>query len=95
MVKKWPFLSHQFSGFFSSKIEKVETEKIVIYDVTCDPIEHPQNDCLKLLFVKYVYVVAKKMTRNGCKMSNSHSCGIYLHSEYNFSIFDSYDMKSL
>jgi len=39
MVKKWPFLSHQFSGFFSSKIEKVETEKIVIYDVTCDPIE--------------------------------------------------------
>ena len=22
------------------------------------------------------------MTRNGCKMSNSHSCGIYMHSEY-------------
>ena len=33
-------------------------------------------------FVKYIYVVAKKMTRNGCKMSNSHSCGIYMHSEY-------------
>ena len=32
--------------------------------------------------MKYIYVVAKKMTRNGCKMSNSHSCGIYMHSEY-------------
>jgi hypothetical protein len=39
MVKKWPFLSHQFSGFFLQKLKKVETEKIVFYDVTCDPIE--------------------------------------------------------
>ena len=24
---------------FSSKLKKLETEKIVLYDVTCDPIE--------------------------------------------------------
>ena len=39
MVKKWSFMSHQFSGFFLQKLKKVETEKIVFYDVTCDPIE--------------------------------------------------------
>jgi len=35
MVKKWPFLSQQFSGFFLQKLKKVETEKNVFYD----PIE--------------------------------------------------------
>ena len=27
------------SGFFLQKLKKVETEKIMFYEVTCDPIE--------------------------------------------------------
>ena len=44
------------------------------YVVAFDPIrihthKAPQNDRLNLSFVKDIYVVAKKMTRNGCKMA--------------------------
>ena len=50
----------------------METEKFVFYD--------PQH----LSFVKDIYIVAKKMTRNGLKMANLYRCDIYMHSEYSY-----------
>ena len=79
MVKKWEFMSHKFSGFFLPKLKKIEQEKIVFYVIAFDPIEiqtrlAPQNDHQYLSFVKYIYVVGKKMTRNGRKMAKLKSC---------------------
>ena len=39
MVKKWPFMSHKFSGFFLPKLKKMETEKFVFNAVAFDPIK--------------------------------------------------------
>ena len=49
-------------------------EKNVFCVITVDPIEiqtysAPQNDRLKLSFVKGIYVDGKKVTRNGGKMA--------------------------
>ena len=81
-------MSHQFAGFFLQKLKKVETEKIVFYDVTCDQIEiltglAPPKWLSEANFCEIYLCGCQKMTRNGCKMSNSHSCGIYMHSDYN------------
>ena len=42
--------------------------------ITFEPIKiqtrsAPQNGCLNLSFVKYIYVIGKKLTKNGCKMA--------------------------
>ena len=65
MVKKWPFISHRFSGFFLPKLKKMETEKFVFNAVAFDPIKiwtclAPQNGHQHLSFVKDYNVVGKK-----------------------------------
>ena len=37
----------------------------------------PQNDHQNLNFVKDIYVVGKKMARNGCKMAKRKSCQFF------------------
>ena len=37
--KKWPFMSHRFSGSFLPKLKKMETEKFVFYAVAFDQIK--------------------------------------------------------
>ena len=51
----------------------------VIYVIAFDPIKIMtcwalQNDCQNLSFVKAIYVVGRKMTRNTRKMANSELC---------------------
>ena len=87
MTRNCPFFNHKFSGFSLPKLKKEETEKFWIYVVTFDPIQiqttlAPQNDNQQLSFVKDSYIVAKKMTRIGCKMANSYRCDIYMRSDY-------------
>ena len=65
MVKKWPFMSHKFSGFFLPKLKKMETEKFVFNAVAFDPIKiwtclALQNGHQHLSFVKNYNVVGKK-----------------------------------
>ena len=65
------------------------TKQFVIYVVDFDPIEilthlAPQNDCQHLNFVKDIYVVGKKMARNGCKMANAYCCDLYTASDYKY-----------
>ena len=65
MVKKWPFISHRFSGFFLPKLKKMETEKFVFNAVGFDSIKiwtclAPQNDRQHLSFVKDYNVVGEK-----------------------------------
>ena len=77
MVLKWPFLSHEFSIFFFTKLQKQEMTKIMFYDEAFDSnkiqaCKAHQNDCLKLNnFVKDINAIGQKMTRNGHKMANS------------------------
>ena len=52
---------------------KKETEILTLYAITFEQIKiqkrsTPQNECLNLSFVKNIYVVGKKMTRNGRKI---------------------------
>ena len=59
----------------------METEKFVFYVVAFDSIKiqtplAPQNDRQDLSFVKDIYVVGEKMTRNGGKMANTKLCVI-------------------
>ena len=51
----------------------------------------PQNDCQHLNFVKDIYVVGKKMARNGCKMANAYCCDLYTASDY--SSYNSYFIR--
>ena len=87
MVKKWPFMSHRFSGIFFPKWKKMETKKFVFYSVAFDPIKiqtclAPQNDCQQLSFLKDVSVVGKKMTRNDPKMAKLKGCIFYIELAY-------------
>ena len=55
------------------------TEKFVFYLVAFDPIKlytrlAPQNDHQHLSFVKDIYAVGEKMTRNGHKMAKLKGC---------------------
>ena len=55
----------------------------MIYIVLFDPIEiythlAPQNDHQHLSFVKDIYVVGKKVTKNGCKMAKLKSCLFFI-----------------
>ena len=59
----------------------MEIEKFVFYVVAFDSIKiqtplAPQNDRQDLSFVKDIYVVGEKMTRNGGKMANTKLCVI-------------------
>ena len=54
--------------------KKTETEAFVFCIITFEPIKikthsTPQNDRLNLSFLKDVYSVGKKMTKNGRKMT--------------------------
>ena len=76
MVAKWPFMSHNSSGFVFTKLQNTGSKKNVIYVVAFDPIKSQtcfasQNDHLNLFFVKGLKVVGEKMIRNGLKMANS------------------------
>ena len=75
MVIQWPFMSHNFTLFFLTKLQKMGT-KNVFYIIAFDLIKilrswASQNDHQILSFVKAINVVGKKMTRNSLKMPNS------------------------
>ena len=87
MVVKWPFMSQKFSLFFLTKLKKTETKNN--FDLSCsfDPIKirtrlAPQNVHQNLSFVKDIYVVCKKMTRNWRKILPKPICA--LHFRYVF-----------
>ena len=66
-------MSHKFSVFFLTKLQKTGNDKNVI-DFEPNKIQAcqaHQNDGLKLNFVKDINVVGQKMTREDCKMTNS------------------------
>ena len=67
----------------------METEKFVFFAVAFDPIKiqtcsAPQNDRPQLSFLKDMYVVGKKMTRNGSKKAKLKGSIFYIESEYNY-----------
>ena len=76
MVIKWPFMSHKFSLFFLTKLQKTGSKKM-FYVITFDLIKiirslkASQNDCHILIFVKAIYVVGEKMTKKSCKIVKS------------------------
>ena len=76
MVVKWPFVSRDFLAFFLTKLKKLEAKKM-FYDIVFDLIKiirslkASQNDCQILIFVKAIYVVGEKMTRNSGKIVKS------------------------
>ena len=51
----------------------------------------PQNDRQKLSFLKDIYVVGKKMTRNDPKMAKLKGCIFYIESEYRMQMKQTYD----
>ena len=69
-------MSHKFSIFFLTKLKKLEAKKM-FYDIVFDLIKiirslkASQNDCQILIFVKAIYVVGEKMTRNSGKIVKS------------------------
>ena len=73
MVVKWPFMSHKFSAFFLTKLQKTGKKVNNVFYVVALITNKiwtswaPQNDCQKLSFVKDINVVGEKMTRNGQK----------------------------
>ena len=73
MVIKWPFMSHKFSLFFLQNCKKLEAKKNVLchsFDLIkiIRSLKASQNDCQILIFVKAIYVVGEKMTRNSGKI---------------------------
>ena len=64
-------MSHEFSVFFLTKIQKQEMTNNVFYVVAIEACQAHQNDCLKLNFEKDISVDGQKMTREGCEMANS------------------------
>ena len=63
----------------------------MFYDIVFDLIKiirslkASQNDCQILIFVKAIYVVGEKMTRNSGKIVKSQSCPIHFRSEFSCS----------
>ena len=47
----------------------------------------PQNDRQHLNFVKYIYVIGKKIARNDCKMAKHKSCPFHFESEFILDLF--------
>ena len=84
-------MSQKFSGFFLPKLKKKnQKSKTVFYIEAFDMIEvqtclAPQNDHRNLSFVKDIYVVGNKMTRNGCKIAKVKGCLSYIEMEYTIS----------
>ena len=79
MVKKWPFLKLKFSGVFFPNWKTQFSIKFVIhaiafYKIKIETCLTPQNESQHLIFVQDIYVVGKKMTRNGCKLAKRKSC---------------------
>ena len=60
--------------FFPSKIEK----KTRIDSIGIQTHLAPQNDHQHLSFVKDIYVVGQKVTKNGCKMAKLKSCHFFI-----------------
>ena len=69
-------MSHKFSLFFLQNWKKLEAKK-KFYVITFDLImiirtlKASQNDSQILIFVKAIYVVGEKMTRNSGKIVKS------------------------
>ena len=84
-------MSQKFSGFFLPKLKKkIKNQKLCFIFEAFDLIEvqtclAPQNDHRNLSFVKDIYVVGKKMTRNGCKIAKVKGCLFYIEMEYTIS----------
>ena len=85
MTKKWSKKGHlsviNFQDFFFQNLKKMEKERIVFYVAAFDSIKiqtplASQNDRHNLSFLKDIYVVGEKMTRNGGKMANTKLCVI-------------------
>ena len=73
MVIKWSLMSHKFSLFFLQNCKKLEAKKNVLchsFDLIkiIRSLKASQNDCQILIFVKAIYVVGEKMTRNSGKI---------------------------
>ena len=74
-------MSHKFSEFFLPKLKINGNKKMFFYVIAIDLIRiqthlAPQNEHQFLSFVKYIYVVGKKMTRNDCKIAKRKGCDI-------------------
>ena len=67
------YQSQIFKTFLLQNCKNLGLENFAFYGTTVEPIKlqthcAPQNDHLNLIFEKNVYVVHKKITRNGRKM---------------------------
>jgi hypothetical protein len=77
-----------FHDFFFHNWKSRDSEKFVFYAVAFGPIKvytflALQNGCQHLSFEKDIYVVGKKMTRNGLEMAKLKSCILWIETDTN------------
>ena len=80
--KNGHFWNLNLTFFFFQNWKTQLSKAFVIYVVVFDPIEiythlAPKNDHQHLSFVKDIYVVGKKVTKNGCKMVKLKICHFF------------------